>query len=258
MFCETPEVAMIAKKMLNREEFEDMRHGSAMAMSQDKELVRRARDVLIDADKYRWIHQTSWFGEPILNLPQDMFALQDIIYRTRPKYIIELGVAWGGSLLFYSTLLSALSGEAVIGVDIYMPNDLKERLNRHGALSKKIRLIIGSSVEPDTLFQIRTIIKDCRDVLVLLDSFHTHDHVLAELRLYAQFVGKGHYLVCGDTIIENIPLQEHRPRPWGPGNSPKTALEAFLKETDRFEVDETIDRKLLLTCNPGGYLRCLK
>ncbi|TRZ49987.1 cephalosporin hydroxylase [bacterium] len=249
---------MTEKKILSREEFEELRRESALAMSQDKDLVQRAREVLIDADKHQWIHQTNWFGEPILNLPQDIFALQDIIYKTRPKFIIELGVAWGGSLLFHSTLLTVLGGEKVIGVDIYIPDDLKARLNSHGVLSDKIHLITGSSVEPDTLAHIRSITKDCREVLVVLDSYHSHDHVLAELRLYSPFVGKGQYMVCGDTIIEYMPPQEHRPRPWGPGNSPKTALEVFLKETDYFVVDNTLDRRLLFTCNPGGYLRCIK
>ncbi|MEI7635913.1 MAG: CmcI family methyltransferase [Syntrophus sp. (in: bacteria)] len=248
---------MTEKKLLSREEFEALRQESALAMSRDTDLMDRARDLLIDADKYQWVHQTNWFGEPILNLPQDIFALQDIIYKTRPQFIIELGVAWGGSLLFHSTLLTVLGGEKVIGVDVYIPDDLKARLNSHGLLSDKIHLITGSSVEPDTLSHIRSIIKDCREVLVVLDSYHSHDHVLAELRLYSSFIGKGHYLACGDTIVEYIPPQKHRPRPWGPGNNPKTALDAFLKETDRFVIDEAIDRKLLFTCNPGGYLKCI-
>jgi cephalosporin hydroxylase len=249
---------MTEKKMLSRDEFEDMRRSSALSMSQDGDLVRKAREVLIDADKHQWIHQTNWFGEPILNLSQDMFALQDIIYKTRPKFIIELGVAWGGSLLFHSTLLTVLGGEKVIGVDIYIPDDLKFRLSSHGALSDKIHLITGSSVEPDTFAKIISIIKDCREVLVVLDSCHSHDHVLAELRLYSPLIGKGHYLVCGDTIVEYMPPHEQRPRSWGPGNSPKTALDAFLKETDSFAVDNALERKLLFTCNPGGYLRRIK
>ena len=151
-----------------------------------------------------------------------------------------------------------MGGEKVIGIDVYIPDDLKARLNCHGSLSDNIYLITGSSVEPNILAHIQSIIKDCREVLVVLDSYHSHDHVLAELRLYSSFIGKGHYLVCGDTIIEYMPPQEHRPRPWGPGNNPKTALDAFLKESDRFVVDEGIDRKLLFTCNPGGYLRCIK
>ncbi len=249
---------MTEKKMLTREEFEGLLQESALSMSQDDGLIRRARDLVIDADKYRWVHQTSWFGEPILNLPQDMFAIQDIIYKTRPKYIIELGVAWGGSLLFYSTLLTVLGREKIIGIDIYIPDDLRNRLNGYGFLSEKIILITGSSVEQATLAKIVSIIGNSQEVLVVLDSYHSHDHVLAELRLYSPFVGKGHYIICSDTIVEDIPIQKHRPRPWGPGNNPKTALEAFLKETDRFVVDDAVDRKLLITCNPGGYLKCIK
>jgi cephalosporin hydroxylase len=247
---------MAERKMLSRKEFEEVRQKSALAMSKDNDLLRRAREVLIDADRYRWIHQTNWFGEPVLNLPQDMFALQDIIYRTRPQFVIELGVAWGGSLLFHSTLLTILGGDKVIGVDIYIPDDLKTRLNSHGSLSDKIHLINGSSVETDTLVQIRSIVKDCRETLVVLDSHHSHDHVLAELRLYSSFVGKGHYMVCSDTVVEYVPSQDHRPRPWGPGNNPKTALDQFLLECGRFKADTDLDSKLLFSCNPGGYLVC--
>lgn len=246
------------KKMLTREEFEELRRSSAVAMYRDEGLIRRARELLIEADRYHWVHQTSWFGEPILNLPQDMFAIQELIFKTRPKYIIEVGVAWGGSLLFYATLLAVLGGEKVVGIDVYIPDDLKARLNGHGVLKDRIHLITGSSVETATLDQIRSIVGDCREVLVILDSYHSHEHVLDELRLYSPFVGVGHYMVCGDTIIEHIPPQEHRPRPWGPGNNPKTARDVFLKETDRFIVDDAIDSKLLFTCNPGGYLRCIR
>jgi cephalosporin hydroxylase len=249
---------MSNKKLYTREEFENMRKESAKAMIADQELRRDALKVLIQADYYQWIHQTNWFGEPILNLPQDMFALQEIIFKTRPKFIIEVGVAWGGSLLFYSTLMEVLGGERIIGVDIYIPDDLKERLASYRKLSERLTLIEGSSVAPDTLSQIKSIVGDCREVMVFLDSYHTHDHVFKELQLYSPLIGKGYYLICGDTIIENIPEQKHRPRPWGPGNNPKTALDQFMKENDRFIVDSTLGNKLLLSCNPGGYLVCTK
>jgi cephalosporin hydroxylase len=243
------------KKLLTREEFENLRVESARGMNADRELCRDALDVLTRADEHMWIHQTNWLGEPILNLPQDMFAIQEILFRTRPKFVIELGVAWGGSLLFYSTLMEILGGERVIGVDIYMPEDLKERLSSHGSISGRLELMNLSSVEEDTVGRIRTIVGDCREVMVLLDSYHTHDHVLRELRLYSPLVGRGYYLVCGDTIVEDIPEQKHRPRPWGPGNNPKTAVDQFLKENEDFEVDRDLENKLLLSCNYGGYLR---
>ena len=244
--------------MYTRKEFEQLRIKCAKDMSADLGLGQEALDVLVKADHYNWIHQTNWFGEPILQLPQDMFALQEIIFNTRPRFIIESGVAWGGSLLFYSTLMEVLGGDLVIGVDTYIPEDLKERLGSFGAISDRIVLLDGSSVEKATIDQIKTIIGDSREVMVNLDSNHTHDHVLGELQLYSPFVGKGHYLICGDTIIEDIPEQKHRPRPWGPGSNPKTAIAQFLTENDRFEVDWGLENKLLLTCNPGGYLRCCR
>ena len=249
---------MSKKKLYTREEFESLLIESAESMTADEKLKGQALDVLMKADQYRWIHQTTWLGEPILNFPQDMFALQEIIFRTRPRFILEIGVAWGGSLLFYSTLMEVLGGERIIGIDIYIPDDLKERLGSFGSISERLTLIDGSSVAQDTIDQVKAILGDCREVLICLDSHHTHDHVLEELRLYSPLVGKGYYLVCGDTILEILPEQKHRSRPWGPGNNPKTALDQFLKETDRFEVDRTLENKLLFTCNPGGYLKCCK
>jgi cephalosporin hydroxylase len=246
------------KKIYTRDEFAQLLRESADSMAADEKLQRDALDVLVRADHYRWIHQTTWMGEPVLNLPQDMFALQEIIFKTRPKYVVEIGVAWGGSLLFYATLLEMLGGEKAIGVDLFIPDDLRQRLMSHGRLSERICLINGSSIEHDTFQQVSSLLGNSRDVMIFLDSFHTHDHVLQELRLYSPLVGKGQYLVCGDTIVQDIPAQEHRQRPWGPGNNPKTAVEAFLKENDRFEVDLEIENKLLLTCNPGGFLKCIR
>lgn len=242
------------KKLYTRKQFEQMRITMAEKMAQDSTLHRDALSVLVQADRYNWIHQTNWFGEPILQFPQDMFAVQEIIYRTRPDYIIEIGVAWGGSLLFYSTIMEVIGGKKIIGVDIFIPPDLKQRLFAHKKLAKRIFLLNGSSVEEDTVNKIKAITGESRKLLIVLDSHHTHDHVLKELRLYAPLLGKGGYLLCGDTIIEDIPEQKHRPRPWGPGNNPKTAVRQFLKENKNFEVDKQIENKLLFTCNPSGYL----
>ena len=246
------------KKLYTREEFEKFRQNKASGMAADEKLRQESLELLTKADSYHWIHQTTWFGQPVLNLPQDMFAIQEIIFETRPRYVIEVGVAWGGSLLFYSTLMEALGGEKIIGVDTYTPKDLKQRLSSYEKLSERIALINGSSVEKPTIYQVKEIIGDCREVMVILDSQHTHDHVLHELNIYSEFVGKGHYLVCSDTIIEYLPEQTHRPRPWGRGNNPATALDCFLKQDDRFKVDSTLESKLLLSCHPGGYLKRYK
>jgi len=241
--------------MYTREEFEKLRIEWAEKMAADSQLRQKSLDVFVEGDRYNWIHQTNWFGEPCLQVPQDMFALQEIIFQTRPRFIIEVGVAWGGSLLFYSTLMEALGGERIIAIDVYVPEDLKKRIAAFGKLAQRISWIAGSSIEPDTVDQVRSLIGSSREVMIMLDSKHTHEHVLKELQIYSPLVGPGHYLICGDTIVEYMPEQTHRPRPWGPGNNPKTALDQFLKENDGFEVDRILENKLLFTCNPGGYLR---
>lgn len=249
---------MTDKKILTRTEFEQFREKEAAKMANDHSLQKDALDLLVRADEHSWIHQSNWFGEPILNLPQDMFALQDIIFRTQPDFIIELGVAWGGSLLFYSTIMEILGNGHVIGVDTFIPDDLKTRIYAHGSLSNRITLINGSSIAPKTLAEIGSIIGNSKKVMVILDSFHTHEHVLQELENYSPLVYKGFYLICCDTIVEAIPDQKHRPRPWGKGNNPHTAMNAFLEKNDRFETDVKINNRLLFTCNPGGYLKCIK
>jgi cephalosporin hydroxylase len=206
---------MSEKKLYTRQEFEEVRRNAAREMMADRDLVSDALDVKVRAGRYFWVHQTTWLGEPILQLPQDMFAIQEIVFKSRPRCIIELGVAWGGSLLFYSSLMQLLGGEHVIGVDIYVPQDLRERLNTHGPISDRITLLEGSSVDEETLGRIRNIIGSSRDVMVILDSHHAHDHVLRELRLYSPLIGKGHYLVCSDTVIEYQPPADYRPWPWG-------------------------------------------
>lgn len=246
------------KKILTKDEFRQLNEKSALEMSLDQELQHKALDVLAAADRHRWIHQSTWMGEPVLNLPQDMFALQEIIWRTRPEFIIEVGVAWGGGMLFEAMLLEVLGGKKVIGIDIFIPPDLRQRLSSHGKLSERLVLIEGSSTSADTLDQVKALLGGSRKVLVILDSNHTHEHVLNELRAYAPFIEEGQYLICGDTIVEYMPEQVHVSRPWGPGNNPATAVKEFLSETDRFLVDEKIDQRLLLSCHPGGYLQAVK
>jgi cephalosporin hydroxylase len=247
-----------AKTIVTKDEFLQINEQAARQMGLDKELQDKALEVLVEADRHRWIHQNTWFGEPLLNLPQDMFAIQDIIWRTRPEFIIEVGVAWGGGMLFEAMLLEMLGGQKVIGIDIFIPPDLRQRLENHGKLSERLVLIEGSSTASDTLEQVKVLLGESRKVLVVLDSNHTHEHVLNELRTFAPLVEKGQYLICGDTIVEYMPPQMHVSRPWGPGNNPATAVKEFLSETDRFVVDEKIDQRLLFSCHPGGYLQAVK
>ncbi len=246
-------------KIISKKQFLKLNKISAVKMKKNQTLCKKALDVLIKADKYRWLHQTSWLGEPILNLPEDIFMLQEIIWKTKPQYIIETGVAWGGSLLFNSMLLNYIGGKKVIGIDIFIPKEIKHNLNKHKKINKNIVLIKGSSVEKNVIKKVKSIIKNSKRVLVILDSDHTHNHVLKELEIYSRFVKKNQYLICGDTIVNNIPKQKHRPRKWGPNNNPGTALNYFMKKNpDKFEIDLNIFNKLLFSTQPKGYLKAKK
>jgi cephalosporin hydroxylase len=245
------------KKIYTRAEFDLLRSEKAEQMSQDVSLREQAMDLLSKADEYYWLHQFNWMGEPCIQLPQDLFAIQEIIFRTRPQVIIEVGVAWGGSLLFYATLLESLGIGKVIGIDIFIPPDLKERLMRHGKISERLHLLEGSSLDHEIIERVKQQVGDARDVMVILDSNHTHEHVLQELLNFSPFVKAGNYLICADTVVEYLPPQK-RQRAWGPGNNPYTALQEFLQHNDRFRVAKEIDNKLLLSCQPRGYLECIK
>ena len=241
--------------MMTREEFEDARRLDAQEMSEDAWLHELVLDVLTNSDYYGWFHQMTWMGEPSLQFSQDLFAIQELMFRLQPRFVIELGTGWGGSLLFYASMMELVGGSEVLGIDVYMPQDLRDRLMGKGAISNRLLLREGSSTADDTLEWVTNIVGDEKRNLVILDSAHNHQHVLEELEQYAPFIGPGYYMICGDTIIEEMPPQLHRPRPWGPGNSPRTALDEFLAGHPEFESDSELENKLLITCNPKGYLR---
>lgn len=244
---------MTTKQIISREQFEATQVEAGKRMAKDTALTADARALLARADDHRWIHGTTWMGEPLLNLPQDVMALQSMIWRTRPEYIVEIGVAWGGSTLFLASMLDLAGGKKVVGVDIFIPPDLRARLAQHERFAKRMELIEGSSLAAETVERVKEIVAGAR-TMVILDSNHTHDHVAQELDLYAPLVGKGQYLLCCDTIVEYADAPATRTREWGRGNSPATAANAFMKKNPRFSVDQELENRLLLTCHPGGYL----
>lgn len=227
-------------------------------MAVDAKLRSDALALFRDVSRYRYSYNFSWLGRPIIQFPQDIVAMQEIIWRVKPDLIIETGIAHGGSLIFWSSMLQLLGGDGrVIGIDIAIRPRNREELEQHPLFSR-ITLVEGSSVDAVIVDRVRTLAAGRRRVMVVLDSNHAHDHVLKELQLYSPLVCRGSYLVVFDTIVEEMPDDFAAGRPWGKGNNPKTAVREFLKHNDRFEVDVEVERKLLLSVAPGGYLKCVK
>jgi cephalosporin hydroxylase len=227
-------------------------------MQQDKDLQRRAFQVFLESCRYDYSYNFTWLGRPIIQFPQDIVALQEIIWRVRPDLIVETGIAHGGSLIFSASMLELLGGDGVaLGIEIELRPQNRAEIEKH-PLFKRIKIIEGSSIDESVAGEVRRVAAGKRQVLVILDSNHTHDHVREELRLYSPLVTKGSYLVVFDTVVEDMPDDFFPNRPWGRGNNPKTAVREFLKTNDRFEIDKDIEGKLLLTVAPDGYLRCVK
>jgi cephalosporin hydroxylase len=241
----------------DRKEFEESKRVNATAMATDVDLQERALGVFRESDKHDWSYQWNWLGVPIIQVPPDIVATQEVIWEHRPQFIVETGVARGGSLILYASILELIGEGRVIGIDIDIRDHNRESIESH-PMSKRIDLIQGSSIDAGLMADVAERIKGAERVMVILDSNHTHSHVLDELRLYAPLVTQGQFLIVADTIIEDIPAQEHRPRPWGPGDNPATALKAFLEENDDFEQDPFINAKVLVTSSGGGYLRRVK
>ena len=238
----------------DRAQFERERREAAARMAGDQELAKAALEVNFAADEHDWSYQWSWLGLPVIQMPTDIVALQEVIWETRPQLVIETGVARGGSLVLYASILELLGEGEVLGIDIDIRAHNREAIEAH-PLAHRIRMVEGSSLDKAVLGEVRRTAEAVERVMVVLDSDHTHDHVLAELRAYGPLVTVGQFLVVADTFVEHIPLQEHRRRAWGPGDNPGTALRAWLDEVEGFEPDPFVNAKLLLTASPGGYLR---
>lgn len=211
-----------------------------------------------------------WAGRPIIQYPQDMVALQEIVWATRPDLIIETGIAHGGSLILSASLLAMLdycdaaeAGESldparprrkVLGIDIDIRPHNRAAIEAH-PLAARIEMIEGSAIAPEVMAQVRARAEGAGRVMVCLDSNHTHDHVLAELEAYADLVTPGCYCIVFDTVVEDLPAEMAGDRPWGPGDNPKTAVHAWLPDNPDFEIDHGMDAKLLISVAPDGYLR---
>ncbi len=243
--------------MFNRDEFEREKLGTAQAMSRDARMQKLAEDFLVESDKFDYSYMWTWMGLPLIQMPPDIVATQEIIWKNKPDVIIETGIAWGGSVVFSASMLQLLGRGEVVAVDLNLHDHIASEVMSL-PFSNRIHLYKGSSVDPSIVAKIRSHVKPGQSAMVILDSNHTHEHVLNELRAYGDLVTPGQYLVVADTMIEAVPDHPMRQRPWGKGNSPDTARVAYMRETDRFEVDMEIDNKILITSTAKGYLRCIK
>ncbi|MCW3480620.1 cephalosporin hydroxylase family protein [Neisseriaceae bacterium JH1-16] len=229
------------------------------SLGQDKDLQALSRVWLREITPHKYPYNFTWMGRPIIQCPQDIVAMQELIWNIKPDLIIETGIAHGGSLIFSASMLEllAVSGHGdgqVLGIDIDIRAHNREAITNH-PMSRRITMLEGSSIDENIIKQVKEFAAGKQRVLVVLDSNHTHEHVLAELNAYANLTSVGSYCVVFDTLIEDMPNSFFDNRPWGVGDNPKTAVHAFLAQHPEFVIDRDIQHKLLITVAPDGYLK---
>ena len=229
-------------------------HDHIERMAADAGLRERVRRLWLDFVKYRYTYNFTWLGRPIIQVPEDMVAIQELIWRVRPQLVIETGIAHGGGLVLHASILELIGAGEVLGIDIDIREHNRAEIEAH-PLAHRITMLEGSSVAEELLGEVRRIAAGMSPVMVVLDSNHTHEHVLAELEAYGPLVGEGSYLIVLDTAIEDLPEGLYPDRPWGKTSNPKTAVWEFLKAHDEFAIDREFEDKLLLSIAPDGYLK---
>lgn len=246
------------------------------------DLINISKAWISEASKVQYFHKLTWLGRPIIQVPQDTYAVQELIWNVRPDLIVETGIAHGGSMILSASILAILdycdavnegkqldplaSSRKVIGIDIDIRTHNRVAIEKH-PMAHKIEMIQGSSIDPDVICKIKNKASSYDRVLIFLDSNHTHEHVLAELEAYAPMTSLGSYCVVWDTGVEDLPEGFVTNRPWGKGNNPKTAVFEYLRRlndegrnaadgsTLGFEIDKMIEYKLAITASPDGFLR---
>jgi cephalosporin hydroxylase len=242
----------------DRELFLENIKKKSLSLGLDDDIFKKSKDLIYDLDAYDYNYLWTWMGVPIIQLPADIMATQEVIWKTKPDIIIETGVARGGSLIFMASILEIIGKGKVIGVDIDIRQHNRESIEAH-PLSKRINLVEGGSVDTDILAEVRSHIRKDSKVMVVLDSDHSRSHVLNECRAYGPMVTQGCYLVVADTLVGHVEEKDaptNRSKLWFKGNDPLSATNDYLKENDRFEIDDEINGKLVLSSSPGGYLKC--
>lgn len=256
--------------MIESDKFKEQCRSEVESQGKDKTLLSLTQKWVNSANSKKYSYHYEWLGRPIIQYPQDIVAMQELVWRIKPDLIIETGIAHGGSLIMSASMLALLdlcdgiessstidpnkSKRKVLGVDIDIRPHNRAAIEAH-PMASRIQMIQGSSIDPGVIAKVHAIAANYSRVLVCLDSNHTHEHVLAELHAYAPLTSVGSYCVVFDTIIEELPAEMFPDRPWGPGNNPKTAVWEFLKGHSEFEIDRSIQDKLLITVAPDGWLR---
>ena len=236
------------------QEFIDERQHRVTANGSNGKLKQAADAFNIASNSAQYSYNFSWMGRPIIQYPQHMIAMQEIIWNVKPDLIIETGIAHGGSLIFYASLLELIGKGEVLGIDIDIREHNRREIELH-PMMKRIKMLQGSSIDASLVDEVKKYAEGKGTVMVCLDSNHTHDHVLDELKFYSPFVTKGSYLVVFDTIVEDLPDNYLPGRAWSRGDNPKTAVFEFLKSHPEFVIDTDIDNKLLISVAPQGYLK---
>jgi cephalosporin hydroxylase len=238
----------------------------------DEAFTVQSQEWLQASMRRRYVYNFDWLGRPIIQYPQDIVAMQELVWSTRPDLIIETGIAHGGSLVLSASMLALLdycdsvqegtmldpkSGKRmVLGLDIDIRSHNLNAIKEH-PMAHKIKMIQGSSTSPEVISEVLEYARNFQRIMVCLDSNHTHEHVLAELNAYAPLTSKGCYCVVFDTFVEDMPNDMFPDRPWSTGNNPKTAVWEYLKTNPNFEIDKSIPHKLLISSAPDGYLKCV-
>lgn len=243
-------------------EFDAQRRTQIDAIGNDQELGDLTKAWVSKAQERQYSYHFDWLGLPIIQYPQDVVAMQELVWSIKPDLIIETGIARGGSVIFYASMLELMSicgqGEgSVLAVDIDIRDHNRKAIEEH-PLAKRVEMIQGSSIADDIVAQVAAKAEGKQRVLVALDSNHTHDHVLAELEAYASMVSVGSYIVVFDTLVEDLSDAAVGERPWGKGDNPKTAVWEFLKQNDNFEIDRSMHEKLQITVAPDGFLKRIR
>ena len=236
--------------------FEQEKENQIKDQGMNLPLLEVSQKFMVESIKAKYSYNFSWMGRPIIQYPQDMMAMQEIIWDLKPDLIIETGIAHGGSLIYYASLLELIGNGKVLGIDIDIRDHNKIAIENH-PMYKRIDMIQGSSIDPSIVEMVKQYTTGKDTILVVLDSNHTHEHVLAELEMYAPFVSLNSYIVVYDTIVEKLP-ENYLPglvRPWGIGDNPLTAVNSFLDKNPQFEIDKAINNKLLISVAPDGYLK---